>query len=102
GVGVASLSEIAAAEVARQHARGWHKAGSVDRIRSRFRSLKAGEEKQLVALEWSADRAAVLVALQRVASRCIRVAGIQHAVAEELEQIPMELVRAGLHDSRYG
>ena len=58
----------------------------------------AGEEKQFIFYDRSAYDSAELVALQSVALEGEEVARVQSAVAEELEQIAMKLVGAGLRD----
>src|SRR5439155_18968824 len=56
--------------------------------------LVAGKEKYLVFRDRTADRAAELVALDRVASGREYFSRIEFSVADELEQIAMERVRA--------
>ena len=67
------------------------------------RRLIAAEEKELVAHERSAKRAAELMTLQTVvhalavwANRGERILRIEAAIADELERVAREPVRAGL------
>ena len=51
-------------EITRQHLRCWNETGDSRRVGSRYRALIAAEEEQFVLHEGTADRAAVLIALQ--------------------------------------
>src|SRR5207249_1160041 len=61
-------------------------------------SLIASEEKDFVLDDGAANNTAELVSFQGVAAGRKKVPRIQIAVPQEFEQIPMELVRAGLGD----
>ena len=58
------------------------------------RALVSGEEEQLVLHDRPADRAAELVALDRVALGRKRIPRIEDSIPHEFEQIAMKLVRS--------
>ncbi len=92
----------AGAEIALNHRGGRNKSSG--RVRSRILAgdgvLIAEEEEQLVLDYGSADGAAELVALERVAGRREEIARVQIAVAQELERVAMEGIGAGSGNSR--
>ena len=92
-------------EVARQHRRGGDKGDPVGRRLAKAGALVAAEEKELVAHDRAADRAAELVAVQPVAEllavrsdRSEYARRVEAAVAQELERVPVQVVGARLHD----
>src|SRR5207253_1046208 len=72
------------------------------RILADCRTLKSPEEKYLVLHHGSAYGSAELVAFQRAGFCREIVASIEQIVADELEQITMELIRAGLRHTAHG
>ena len=64
--------------------------------------LIAEEEEQLVLLHGTADGAAKLIPLERIASGREEVARVHIAVAEKLERVAMEAVGAGFGHPRDG
>ena len=90
-------------EVAGQHRGRWHPAGQVGRDLPEIRALVAAEKEHPVAHDRTAERAAVLIALQAVIlSRAVgqyfgKPAGrVEVAVPDEFERIPVERIGAGL------
>src|SRR5581483_10018830 len=58
--------------------------------------LKAAEKEELVLDDSAAQRSSVLIALQRVLRRGKVTSRVEVAVTQIVEQIAMELIRAGL------
>ena len=86
---------IDGAEIALQRCRGGHEADGLRRVAAVARPLVAAEEEELVAFDSAAERAAELIALQRVVRGREVVAGVHVAVAKKLEGVAMPGVGAG-------
>src|SRR5439155_6965094 len=83
-------------EVARKHRGARNKSGFVRKVLTHRRSLITGEEDQLVFRNRPADRAAELIALDRVAARSKCVARVEHSIPNEFEKVTVNFVRSGL------
>src|SRR5205823_6064899 len=79
-----------------QHLGSWHKGRSRRGGRAEHCSLVATEKEDLVFPDWAADHAAKLIAFQRVLRSREEIPGVHVAVAEELKQVAVKRVRAGL------
>ena len=96
-VGSLALGGSKGAEVSVQHLLVGNKYLGADGSLANDGALVAGEEKHLVLLDRAADGAAELIALQAIRTDRKEVPRVGRGVAQELEQIPMQRVRAGLH-----
>ena len=85
-------------EIAAQHGLGRHEADGFRRVASLDLALVTAEEEQPVFQQRSAERAAELVALQRVALGREEVPGVEPVVPHELEHVAVEAIRSRLRD----
>ena len=72
----------------------WNETNRPRRSITKTRTLECSEEKQLVLYDRPADRAAELVALQRVLNRSEELTRIHGSVADEVEPGAVKLVSA--------
>src|SRR5436190_10184560 len=80
-------------EVARKHRDARNKRGLVRWVLTLRRPLITGEEEQPVFRNRPADRAAKLIALDRVAARRKCVARVEHSITNEFEKVTVDFVR---------
>ena len=81
-------------EVAAALCLGGNEANQTRRSVTQTRALKRPEEKQLLLYDRTADRAAELVALQRILNRREKLTRVHGSVADEVEPGAVKFVRA--------
>ena len=102
GERVIDLAEVAGTEVSVALSRARHHAVLHDALPQTLPLVAAEEEGTILAAvdmgngERSAERAAELVALERLSVDGEEIAGIQLVIAQEFEQVAVELIAAGL------
>src|SRR5262249_35086280 len=82
-------------EVTGQHGRGRHIRKYFRWSAACFRSLKTSKEEKLVLHYRSADRAAVLIALQGVSCRRKRIPRIEDSISHKFKKVAVKFVRSG-------
>ena len=85
-------------EVARQHRARRHEADRVAGIGADHRSLIGAEEEQPVFGDRPSERAAELVAAERVGRDRKKRRGVEPVMAQELERAAVELIGSGFRD----
>ena len=86
-----TAGDVDGAEIALQHGGRRNEAERLAGIGSNDVALIAEEEKQLVLLDRSADGAAELVALERIAHGRGGIAGVEFIVADKLERVAVKV-----------
>src|SRR5262249_61279 len=75
-----------------QHCRGRRKSKNLRRSAAIFRSLKSSEEEKFVLDHWPTQRAAILVALQRIPRGRERIPCVEDSIPDKLEQVALKLI----------
>src|SRR4029077_17276092 len=85
-------------EVAGQHRRRWNKRERWVSIRAGLGALITHEKEQVVFGDGPAERAAVLIAFQRVARGGKEIPGVELIIADKFKEVAVEFIGAGLRD----